>query len=224
ECPRLLKALEPPCRSGRPDGAGPLYPYIYHATRLSHVFGSVSRPPGAVSAWQSCAIESKLWIGRSSSTCGNITLMPRALASKPENRSRGLSQISRRQERCSRSISKPSRSSGSRSSPSVNSSTTAPCVSTRRDHCLLNTASEVAIRVPPDQSSTLAEQAASASSGSFSFSARVTLVSRVPNRKVDARLRASVTACRKCRNRRVYWLIEPEMSSSATTGGILVRR
>ena len=45
-------------------------------------------------------------------------------------------------------------------SPSVNSSTTAPWVSTRRDHCLLNTASEVAIRVPPDQSSTLAEQAA----------------------------------------------------------------
>ena len=40
------------------------------------------------------------------------------------------------------------------------------------------------MRVPPDQSSTLAEQAASASSGSRSRSARVTLVSRVPNRKV----------------------------------------
>ena len=73
--------------------------------------------------------------------------------------------------------------------------------------------------MPPDQSSTLAEHAASASSGSFSFSARVTLVSRVPNRKVCTRFRASVTAWRKCRNSRVYWLIEPEISSSATTGG-----
>ena len=77
------------------------------------------------------------------------------------------------------------------------------------------------MRVPPDQSSTLAEHAASASSGSFSFSARVTLVSRVPNRKVCTRFRASVTACRKCRNSRVYWLIEPEISSSATIGGML---
>ena len=40
------------------------------------------------------------------------------------------------------------------------------------------------MRVPPDQSGTLAEQAASASSGSRSRSARVTLVSRVPNRNV----------------------------------------
>ena len=60
--------------------------------------------------------------------------------------------------------------------------------------------------------------------GSFSLSARVTLVSRVPNRKVCTRLRASVTAWRKCRNSRVYWLIEPEISSSATIGGILVLR
>ena len=36
---------------------------------------------------------------------------------------------------------------------------------------------------------------------------------------VHALSRASVMACRKCRNSRVYWLIEPEISSSATTGG-----
>ena len=77
------------------------------------------------------------------------------------------------------------------------------------------------MRVPPDQSSTLAEQAASASSGSRALSARVTLVSRVPNRNECTRLRASVTAWRKCRNSRVYWLIEPEISSSATIGGCL---
>ncbi len=50
------------------------------------------------------------------------------------------------------------------------------------------------MRVPPDQSSTLAEHRLSASSGSFDFSARVTLVSRVPNRNECTRLRASVTA------------------------------
>src|ERR1700730_6312079 len=102
------------------------------------------------------------------------------------------------------------------------SSTIAPWVSTRRAHFLLKLCSEVAIRVPPDQSGTAEEQAASASSGSRDLSARVTLVSRVPNRHVVTRLRASVTACRKWRKSRVYWLIDPEMSSSATTGGILV--
>ena len=80
------------------------------------------------------------------------------------------------------------------------------------------------MRVPPDQSATLAATAASASSGSRALSARVTLVRRVPNRNVCTRLRASVTAWRKCRKSRVYWLIEPEMSSSATIGGALVRR
>jgi hypothetical protein len=149
--------------------------------------------------------------------------MPLALASKPEKRSSGLSQMSRRQERCSRSISNASRSSGSRSSPSVISSTSAPWVSTRRAHSLLKVRSEVAMRVPPDQSGTLAATAASPSSGSFALSARVTLVRRVPNKKVCTRLRASVTAWRKCRNSRVYWLIEPEISSSATSGGALER-
>src|SRR5664279_3988473 len=148
---------------------------------------------------------------------------PLARASNPSKRSSGLSQISRRPERCSRSISKANVSSASRSSPSVISSTTAPCVSTRRDHCLLKARSEAAIRVPPDQSTTCAEQAASASSGSRWRMARVTLVSRVPNRNVVTRLRASVIAWRKCRNSRVYWLIEPEISKSATIGGSFSR-
>ena len=74
------------------------------------------------------------------------------------------------------------------------------------------------MRVPPDQSFTSAEQRASASSGSRRRSARVTLVRRVPNRKVETR-RVSPSACRKCRNSRVYSAIEPEMSQSATTGG-----
>jgi len=56
--------------------------------------------------------------------------------------------------------------------PSVMSSTTAPWVSTRRAQSLLKTCSDDAIRVPPDQSGTLAEQAESASSGSRSRSAR----------------------------------------------------
>ena len=64
-----------------------------------------------------------------------------------------------------------------------------------------------------------AEQAASASSGSRSRSARVTLESRVPNRNVCTRFRASVRSCRKCKKMRLYWLIEPEISSSATIGG-----
>ena len=94
----------------------------------------------------------------------------------------------------------------------------APCPSTRRPHSLLKVSSEVAIRVPPAQSCTVDEQLASASSGSRIRKARVTLVSRVPNRNTETRLRASVTAWRKCRNSRVYSLIEPEISSSATIG------
>ena len=70
----------------------------------------------------------------------------------------------------------------------------------------------------PTSRATAARSAASASSGSRARIARVTLVSRVPNRKVVTR-RVSPSACRKCRKRRVYSLIEPEMSQSATTGG-----
>ncbi len=80
------------------------------------------------------------------------------------------------------------------------------------------------MRVPPAQSSTEDEQRASASSGSRARNDRVTLVSRVPNRNTDTRLRASVMAWRKCRNRRVYSLIEPEISKSATIGaGLSIR-
>jgi len=50
------------------------------------------------------------------------------------------------------------------------------------------------MRVPPDQSSTAASRAASASSGSRARRLRVTLVSRVADRTCRARLRASVTA------------------------------
>ena len=78
------------------------------------------------------------------------------------------------------------------------------------------------MRVPPDQSSTLAEQAASASSGSLLLAARASHWSAACRTgRSCTRLRASVTACRKCRNSRVYWLIEPEISSSATIGGCL---
>src|SRR5665213_231969 len=48
----------------------------------------------------------------------------------------------------------------------------------------------------------------------FLFGTRLTNVTR---------LRSSVTACRKCRNSRVYWLIEPEISKSATIGGSFSR-
>src|SRR6266851_2577594 len=78
--------------------------------------------------------------------------------------------------------------------------------------------------VQPVQSSTVDEQLASASSGSRARKLRVTLVSRVPNRNTETRLRASVMACRKCRNRRVYSLIDPDISSSATIGaGLSIR-
>src|SRR6202035_2054976 len=170
------------------------------------------------------SMELKLCTGRNSSTCGSIILMPCALASKPPKRNSGLSQIRRRQDRCSRSISNASLASASRSSPSEIKSTIAPCPSTRLPHNLLKVCSELAMRVPPAQSSTVEEQLASAWSGSRARSARVTLVSLVPNRNTDTRLRASVMACRKCRNNRVYSLIEPEISSSATIGaGLSIR-
>src|SRR6202021_1388948 len=158
------------------------------------------------------SIELKLCTGRNSSTCGSIILIPCALASKPPKRSSGLSQIRRRHDLCSRSISNASLASASRSSPSEINSTMAPCPSTRRPQSLLNVCSEVAIRAPPPQSSTLSEQLARASSGSRARSARVTLVSLVPNRTTETRLRASVMACRKCRNSLVYSLIEPDIS------------
>src|SRR5579862_6071789 len=193
-----------------------------HATFCIQALGSPARSPPRRSAATSPAMDSRLWIGRNSSTWGSMVLMPRARASNPSKRNSGLSQMRRRQERCSRSISNASVSSASRSSPSVMRRTMAPWVSTRRAHSLLKLCSDEAMRVPPDQSGTLAEQADSASSGSRSRSARVTLVSRVPNRNVLTRFRASVRSCRKCKKMRLYWLIEPEISSSATIGGGLV--
>ena len=50
----------------------------------------------------------------------------------------------------------------SRSRPSVNSSTIAPCPSTRRDQSRLNRCSEAPMRVPPDQSGDLARATARA--------------------------------------------------------------
>ena len=77
--------------------------------------------------------------------------------------------------------------------------------------------------MPPDQSCTASEQPASASSASFRRSCRVTLVSRVPKTKVCT-LRRSESAWRKCSISREYWLIEPEMSQSATIGGCISAR
>ena len=94
----------------------------------------------------------------------------------------------------------------------------APWPSTRRDQSRLNRGRASPIRVPPDQSTARAEHRASASSGSRARIARVTLVRRVPKRKVETR-RVSPRACRKCRKRRVYSFIDPEMSHRATTGG-----
>ena len=145
----------------------------------------------------------KLWIGRNSSTCGKIARMPEALASNPSKRSKGLSHTSLRQERCKRSISFCNSSVPSRSNPSVNSSTIAPCPNTRRDHWRLNLCRLVPIRVPPDQSATCSVHFSKASSGSRLLSERVTLVSRVPNKNVCTRLRLSVIVWRKCKNSRV---------------------
>ena len=144
--------------------------------------------------------------------------IPPALAAKSAYRSSGLIQTTRRLDLASRSISAASLSGFSRSSPSVNRSTIAPCPSTRRDQSRLNRASASPIRVPPDQSKAIAEHRASASSGSRARMALVTLVRRVPKRNVETR-RVSPKACRKCRTRRVYSFIDPEMSHKATTGG-----
>ena len=74
------------------------------------------------------------------------------------------------------------------------SRTTAPWPSTRRDHCRLKSSSDSPIRVPPDQSGTMWETSSKATSASRDLSWRVTLVSRVPNRKLCTRSRSLVTA------------------------------
>ena len=59
------------------------------------------------------------------------------------------------------------------------------------------------MRVPPDQSGAVSDTPASATSMSRARNARVTLVSRVPNKNVSTRRRSSVSRCRKCRKMRV---------------------
>src|SRR5258706_13262896 len=91
--------------------------------------------------------------------------MPKDLGAKPSYRNNGFSQISRRQDLCSRSISGPRPSPASRSSPSVMNSTTAPWASTRRDqrrlemagHWPLGGAAAHASTTPPALSGASAE-------------------------------------------------------------------
>ena len=124
------------------------------ATEPNHRRGSWSLP-ARLRALRQIFKTPRLCTGRNSSTWGSIVRMPAARGSNPSKRNSGLSQTSVwRHERCSRSISNASVVSPSRSSPSVIKSTTAPCVSTRRDQHKLNSRSDEAIRVPPDQSFT----------------------------------------------------------------------
>ena len=80
---------------------------------------------------------------------------PPALAAKSPKRSSGLTQITRRLDLASRSISASSLSRLSRSSPSVKRSVIAPWPSTRRDQSRLKRSSASPIRVPPDQSTAM---------------------------------------------------------------------
>ena len=82
------------------------------------------------------------------------------------NAASGLSQISRRQDLCRRSISRERPSPTSLSRPSLMSSTIAPCPSRRRDQRRLNSARQAPMRVPPAQSVTDALTRAMATSTS----------------------------------------------------------
>ena len=139
---------------------------------------------------------------RKLSTCGSKAFTPPARGAKPSQRSSGFSQISLRQDRRSRSASAASLAGSSRSSPSVISTTTAPCPSTRRDQSRLNTRRLSPIRVPPSQSIASRPQAASAASASRCIRWRVTLVSRVPKVKAWTLAQPApfsfAAACRKC--------------------------
>ena len=76
------------------------------------------------------------------------------------------------------------------------------------------------MRVPPDQSAHARRAGAPAPRRDRAPAARASHWSAACRTgTIVTRLRASVTAWRKCRNSRVYWLIEPEISSSATIGG-----
>ena len=124
--------------------------------------------------------------------------MPAARGANSSKRSRGFSQISRRHDFLSRRASKAIPLAPSRSSPSVTRSTTAPSASRRLDQCRLKARSAAPMRVPPYQSSTVRPTRSIARSTSWSRSSRVTLVSRVPNRKVWMRSLAFVSVWKKC--------------------------
>ena len=100
----------------------------------------------------------RLWIGRKASTCGRIARTPCARAENSSNRRSGLTQITRRLDLRRRSTARPSSPTPSRSSPSVNRITIAPCPSTRRAQSRLKRATASPMRVPPDQSSAIFEQ------------------------------------------------------------------
>ena len=80
------------------------------------------------------------------------------------------------------------------------------------------------MRVPPSQSSTCAPISASARSGSFVRSVRVTRVSRVPNTNVSTRRPAAIAAYANCINAREYGAIDPLMSRISTSGRLRVVR
>ena len=80
------------------------------------------------------------------------------------------------------------------------------------------------MRVPPSQSSTCAPISASARSGSFVRSVRVTRVSRVPNTNVSTRRPAAIAAYANCISAREYGAIDPLMSRMSTSGRLRVVR
>jgi len=75
--------------------------------------------------------------------------------------------FSRRQDLCSRSISRPRPAPSSRSSPSDISTATAPWVRTRRDQFKLKLRMQWPMRVPPDQSATASPTRSRAASTSL---------------------------------------------------------
>src|SRR5437588_6373360 len=96
----------------------------------------------------------------------------------------------------SRAISDATSAGSPRSQPSESTTTTAPRVSARRPHSSLYALSDSPIRVPPDQSSTRLEAAASAVSALRVASSDVRRVSRVPNAKVSTPRPEPRAACR----------------------------
>ena len=179
----------------------------------------------ADSARTRSAIESRLWIGRNSSTCGSMVRTPwrlRLETLEAQQRiepdqppARAVQPVDLERQRVVGVALEPV---GDQQHDRA-----------LREHAARPELVEVVQRGGDARAARPVEHAAPSRRpaprpGRAGLSARVTLVSRVPNRNVCTRLRASVTAWRKCRNSRVYWLIEPEISSSATIGGCLAAR